>query len=104
MKYERFEKIVLELQEQDKVLTQLNDHNIDLANFIDPYFVIINELIQEIYGDEGYDWFSWFCWENDFGEGDLDAYDGDEPICYSVSSLWQYLEENHNKINLYAAE
>lgn len=96
MKYERFEKIVLELQEQDKVLTQLNNHNIDLVNFIDPYFVIINELIQEIYGDEGYDWFSWFCWENDFGEGDLDAYDGDEPICYSVSSLWQYLEENHN--------
>ena len=96
MKYERFEKIVLELQEQDKVLTQLNNHNIDLANFIDPYFIIINELIQEVYGDEGYDWFSWFCWENNFGEGDLDAYDGDEPICYSVSSLWQYLEENHN--------
>ena len=96
MKYERFEKIILELQEQDKVLSQLNDHNIDLANFIDPYFVIINELIQEIYGDEGYDWFNWFCWENDFGEGALDAYDGDEPICYSVSSLWQYLEENHN--------
>ena len=73
MKYERFEKIVLELQEQDKVLTQLNNHNIDLANFIDPYFIIINELIQEVYGDEGYDWFSWFCWENNFGEGDLDA-------------------------------
>jgi len=104
MKYERFEKIVLELQEQDKVLTQLNNHNIDLANFIDPYFIIINELIQEVYGDEGYDWFSWFCWENNFGEGDLNAYDDNTPICYSVNSLWEYLEENHNKVNLYAAE
>jgi hypothetical protein len=99
MKYDRFLKVVLGLQKEDRVIKQAYDIGVDMINFVDPYHKIINELITEVYGEEGYNWFSWFCWENDFGQGGLTANDEkDNPICYSVESLWECLEENYNKI------
>lgn len=123
MKYERFLKITLSLQKQDRVLSNLNDNGVDLVNFTDPYGIIINELITEIYGKRGADWFNWFCWESDFGQRDwskgdtyrmnedgtselihkdgevrFGAYDeNNNPICYSHESLWEYLEKNCKK-------
>jgi hypothetical protein len=65
-----------------------------LIDFVDPYHGIIHSLIREIYGDEGLDWWSWFCYENDFGRGTLEAWDENEtPICYDLKSLWEYLEK-----------
>lgn len=124
MKYDRFLKVVLGLQKEDRVIKQAYDIGVDMINFVDPYHKIINELITEVYGEEGYDWFSWFCYESEFGQKDWskgDSYkqnpdgtstlihkDGEvrfgayddkgNPICYSVRSLWEYLEENYNKI------
>ena len=124
MKYDRFCRIVLGLQKEDRVIKQAYDIGVDMINFVDPYHKIINELITEVYGEEGYDWFSWFCFESEFGQKDWskgDSYkqnpdgtstlihkDGEvrfgayddkgNPICYSVRSLWEYLEENYNKI------
>lgn len=98
MTYERFLKVVLGLQKAGRDIQKANKININLYDFVDPYHAIITELIKEIYGEEGYDWFSWFCYENDFGQHGLEAWDKDKnPICYSVESLYQYLEENHNK-------
>jgi hypothetical protein len=98
MTYERFLKITLQLQKESRVLDKIYESGIDLTNFVDPYHAIITELIKEVYGDEGYDWWSWFCYENDYGQGGLTAQDekGD-PICYSFESLWNYLESIKNK-------
>jgi hypothetical protein len=92
---------------------------IDLMDFVDEYHVITKTLLTEIYGEEGYDWYSWFCWENDYGEKDWNktklrlnedgsftdispdeivhgATDGEgNPICYSFQSLWEYLESTY---------
>lgn len=121
MTYERFLKVILSLQKQDKVLDNLYKNGVDLANFTDPYHVIINELLTEIYGEEGYEWFSWYCCENEYGQrdwskGDLyrmkedgtselvhkdgevrfGAHDKDgNPICYSHETLWEYLEKEY---------
>lgn len=121
MTYKRFLKVLLGLQKQDRVLESLYKNGVDLANFTDPYNVIINELITEIYGEDGYEWFSWYCYENEFGQKDwstspsykmnedgtselineagevrFGAYDAQgNPICYSHQSLWEYLEKNH---------
>ena len=118
MTYKRFLKVVLSLQKQDRELGKLYKLKIDLLDFVDPYHAIITELIKEIYGDEGYDWFSWFCYESEYGQKDwsskptmgtdgkiIPPTDGvkfgahDEkgnPICYSIESTWEYLEANHN--------
>ena len=94
MTYETFLEITLELQKQERIVDNLYKNNVDLLEFIDPYHGLIHLLIKEIYGEEGVDWFSWFCYENDYGEKGLEAWDKDgTPICYSLESLWEYLEK-----------
>jgi hypothetical protein len=100
MKLEKFIKIVDLLKKQTEVTNQLYKLNVDLVDFADPYETVITILIKEIYGEEGYDWFSWFCYENDFGnkvsKKNPKAWDKDEkPICYDVKSLWNYLETEY---------
>jgi len=93
MKYSKFQEITNAIKKQDKVISKLYKQKVDLLDFVDPYHVIISELIKEIYGEVGYDWWSWFCYENDFGEGKLEAWDETKkPICYDLKSLWEYLE------------
>ena len=94
MTYENFLKVILQLQKQEQVINNLYENNVDLLEFVDPYHQIISTLIKEVYGDEGYDLWSWFRYENDFGSGGLEAWDKNEkPICYSFESLWEFLEE-----------
>lgn len=96
MTYESFLKITLQLQKQDRIISSLYKNKIDLIDFVDPYHVIISEFITQIYGTEGYDWFSWFCYDNDFGQKGLEAFDENKNrICYSHESLWQFLEQNY---------
>lgn len=123
MEYERFLKITLGVKHESEKLNKLYDLGIELYDFADPYHGIINELIKEIYGEEGYDWWSWFCYESDFGHKDWGAtssYKKDDkgnmvllheagetrygahdengnPICHSFESTWDYLEANHRK-------
>jgi len=93
MTYEDFLKVTLQLQKQDRLISDVYKLNVDLFEFVDPYHQIISTLIKEIYGEQGLDWFGWFCYENDFGQGGLEAWDENEkPICYSHESLWEYLE------------
>jgi hypothetical protein len=121
MTYENFLKIILTQQKLDRQITAAYELKIDLIDFVDDYNKIISILIQEIYDEEGYDWYSWFCYENDYGQKDwstTSSYKENEkgeieleykagevrhgahdeegnPICYSFESLWEYLENNH---------
>ena len=80
MTYERFLKITLGLQKQDRVLDNLHSNNVNLIEFVDPYHIVITELIKEVYGEEGYDWWSWFCYENDYGNGGLEKNHRGKPV------------------------
>ena len=118
MTYERFLKIGLTLQKQDRVITKLYQQKVDLMDFVDPYTTVVGELIKEVYGEDGYDWWSWFCYEAEYGQKDFSKYplfEGDKiikeageprwgahdekgnPICYSWESLYEYLEKNHKQ-------
>ena len=100
MTYENFLKVILRQQVLDRQIDEAYKLKIDLIEFVDGYNVIISTLIKEIYGEDGYGWYSWFCYENDYGQGTLIANEADgTPICYSHESLWEYLEKNHLKIN-----
>ncbi len=125
MTYERFLKITLTLKNQSDALNKIYKNGLDLVNFVDPYHTIITELIKEVYGEEGYDWWYWFCYESDFGEKDWSK-SLDRPmykitsegktekvedskrifgacdekgnhICYSFESTWEFLENRYNK-------
>jgi hypothetical protein len=123
MKYEKFLKVILHQQKMEKKVEKAYDLNIDLIEFVDGYETIMSTLIEEIYGEGGLEWYSWFCYESDYGRRDWsekDSYKIDDdgkmviehkagekrygatdedgnPICYSIESLWEYLEANHSK-------
>lgn len=98
MTYENFLKVTLTLQKEDRVIKEISSNGVDLINFLDPYHKVISTLIKEVYGEEGYKWWSWFCYENDFGQGNLEAWDENKnPICYGFESLWEYLEKLNKK-------
>lgn len=98
MTYDRFLKIGLELQKVQRVSNKLYDNGMDLTTFTNPYYTIISELLSEVYGDMGRDWFTWFCYENDFGAGGLTTYDKEgKEICYSFKSLYEYVELETNR-------
>ena len=123
MTYKSFSDIITILKGQDKQVSKAYKMNIDLMDFVDPYHEIINILIKEIYGDEGYEWFSWFCYENDYGKKDWSKYasykmnqkgemeleyeagearygatdEKGNPICFDVKSTYEYLEANYKK-------
>jgi hypothetical protein len=93
MTYEKFQEMVNAMQAQDDVVSKLYKVKVDLIDFVDPYHQLIASLLTEIYGPEGCDWFAWFCYENDFGKGNCEAWDENQtPICYDLKSLWEYLE------------
>ena len=78
-------------------------------------------LMKTHYNKEGIGWIEWFIYESDYGnkiwsniptygknqdgekitvdmEDGYGAHDEDgNPICYSIQSLWEYLENNHLK-------
>jgi len=93
MEYSKFKEITNAIKQQDQVISKLYKQKVDLLDLVDPYHAIITNLIKEIYGEVGYDWWSWFCYENNFGTGKLEAWDKEgKPICYNLKSLWEYLE------------
>lgn len=99
MTYKTFLKIVKTLQNTDNTIDKLYKLNVNLTEFVDPWEKVISLLLTEVYGAEGYDWFSWFCYENDFGKKGHGAWDTDgNPICVNIKSTWEFLETNYNKI------
>lgn len=100
MTYETFLEIVTLIQDNDRTHHKLWELNVNLIEFVDPYEKLVSILLTEIYGKEGYDWFSWFCYENDFGQKGVGAWDADgNPICVDIKSTWEYLETNYNNYN-----
>ena len=96
---ENFLKVTLSLQKEGRVISELYKLNTDLLEFVDPYYKMVSILIEEIYGKRGLDMFDWFCWENDFGQKGLEAFDkAGNRICFSHESLWAYLESIRKEI------
>jgi hypothetical protein len=119
MTYEDFLAVGLRLQKIEKVRTELMKLGVDVLDLFEPYDEIVMTLIKEIYGEQGLDWFSWFCYESEFGQKDWSkaatyiknddgtstkvheageqrygATDEDgNPICYDWESLYNHLEQ-----------
>jgi len=98
MTYENFLKVMLQLEKQDMELRKLQERKVDLIDFVEPYQGIISALIKEIYGEEGWDWFCWYCYENEYGAGKFEAWDENKnTICQSHKSLWEHMESIRTK-------
>ena len=93
MKYEVFERILLDIDAMDKKTQKLYDDGVDLLNIIEPYNQAIWHLFGAYYGKSGKDWIEWFIYEKDGRKG-ITAHDsrGNE-ICKTQKELWKIIEK-----------
>jgi len=123
MELRNFEILIASLQEQHRRVDIAYNLKIDVVEFSEPLHRAVDLLVKEIYGEEGYSWFSWFCYDSDYGNRDWSklpcftsgpngkiipankksttkygAFDASgNPICYSVKTTWEFLENNFSK-------
>ena len=95
MKYETFEKLILELEIVSKRYSMLYDLGVDLMNYDEPIQKINSLLMLEVFGKEGKDWVEWYLYERQSHSGEvLKAWDKDEnEICYDIKSLWKEITQ-----------
>lgn len=124
MEFRTFSKICDVYEKHLEDTRKLHELGVDVYEFNDSLYSTIHLLIEEIYGKEGEDWFSWFCLENDFGkkewrrdldryqeidgkyvkieEGKKDSYGAHDaegnPIFHTKESAWEILERDHSRI------
>lgn len=65
---------------------------------------MLDIAIEAKYGKQGLEWVEWFIFESGYSEGSpitgrkMEANDENgKPICYSIESLYEYLESNHKE-------
>jgi len=119
MKYEHFLKIMENYRSFSDNVSILYKIGFDLYEgeypTVEQVDKILGTVIESHYGEEGVDWVNWFIYESDWGEKDwsqnncynekgelihkkgesqFGATDEDgNPICYSLESLYEYLEK-----------
>lgn len=95
MKYETFEKLILELEGVSERCSKLYDLGVDLMNYDEPLQKINSILMLEIFGEKGKDWIDWYIYERVSHSGEiLKAWDKDDnEICNDIPSLWETVKE-----------
>ena len=115
MEFEKFEKIVTTLRDASDRHEKALVIGLDLLEFTDPWATVIQDLISEIWTEEGVDWLSWFMWESDFGRKDWSEHtsysveegkviekeaikwgatdENGEPICFDIKSTWEFIQQ-----------
>jgi hypothetical protein len=95
MKYETFEKLVIELESASERYSKLYELGVDLLNYDEPNQKINSILMLEVFGKEGKDWIEWYLYERKSHSGELlKAWDEeDNEICYDIPSLWDTVKE-----------
>ena len=91
MKYETFEKLIIELENILDRNSKLYNLGVDLLNYDEPNQRIISILMEETFGKNGKDWIDWYLYERTSHSGEiLKAWDKDDnEICYDIKSLWK---------------
>jgi hypothetical protein len=100
MEYKDFKKIVNTHKSGMAMISELYDLGFDLmegkfqlSTIIDKQFDMSLSLV---YTDAGIDWVTWFIYDSHYGtKQGITASDTGESICYSVKSLWEYIEKHH---------
>ena len=92
MEYEEFLAIGLRIQKLSKRTKALYNLGMDVINFENDYWEVIDLLLKQSFTETQYEWVSWFIYENDFGQKGMEAWnEKGELICQSWESLWEYL-------------
>jgi hypothetical protein len=96
MTYEQFEKLIITIEKVRERSSAIYDWGLDIINFEDDYFNIVNILMDCVFDQEGHDWIDWYLYERIGFNGKTNLAtdkDGNE-ICYDIPSLWETVKEH----------
>jgi hypothetical protein len=95
MEYKNFESIIENLEQLISRNGSLYKLGVDLTNYEEPYYKIINQLIDSIFNDKGKDWIDWYLYERPTFIGTTNkAWDENgKEICYDIPSLWDVVKD-----------
>lgn len=94
MKIETLKQIVEKLEKISKRGQELYKSDVDLINYDDDFYTVIDLLLKEVFSVEAHDWFDWYCYENNFGKGDLEAFNKNgNRICRNIEELFELINE-----------
>jgi hypothetical protein len=96
MTYEQFKDLIETTEKVRERSSAIYDLGLDLLNFEDEYYKIINILMDNVFDKEGHDWIDWYLYERiGFNDKVNLATDGNgKEICYDIPSLWETVKEH----------
>jgi hypothetical protein len=93
MNLESFKFLIQGIKDTEEKWQKFYNLGLDITEISDPYYKVISHLLKVYYSEDGEDWISWYLHERRDNE-DVQAWDADNnPICYSVESLWDHVEK-----------
>jgi len=100
MTFERFKTIIETYRKFEQDLSDLYDLGIDFYEgkykLMSHAEEILSESMQSHYNHYGWEWISWFIWENDYGQRKLEAWDADKNLtAQTLEELHQMLEKEY---------
>lgn len=94
MTYKKFKEIIDTLKEVSDRNGILYKYKVDLIEFESEFYFVINTLLEEQFGKDGFGWIEWFMYEKDFGRRkDMKAWDKDKnEICKDIKGLYELVK------------
>ena len=96
MDYEQFKNLIETIEKVRERSSSLHKLDIDLLDFEDSYFKIIDILMKSAFDEEGHGWIDWYLYER-IGFNDkvnLATDENGKEICYDIPSLWEVVKEH----------
>jgi hypothetical protein len=100
MKLEDFTYLLELFKKTSDEFSELHDIGFDFFEgkykLSDSFYFMLIKTLSLFYTKDGIEWIEWFMLEADYGTNDLKAKDENgNPICYSIESLYNHVEQNH---------
>jgi hypothetical protein len=100
MTYEQFVTILMNYKRYNEITSEAYDVGLDL---LEGKYSIVSQMEQILetcflshYTEEGWEWISWFTFENEYGQGGLEARDENGNLIFqSFLDAYEELEKNY---------
>jgi hypothetical protein len=94
MNFEKFKEFIKDLEKIRKRYSDLYNSGIDLAEYNDLFYKIIDNLTSSVFTDDGKDWIDWYLYERIGFSGNTNPAtdENGNPICYDIKSLWKVVK------------
>lgn len=100
MNLQKFTSLIENLQSAFKRTGDLNDAGVNLLDYDEKFYNIINDLLEESFGQEGKDWIEWYLYDKPSilsGEPHKAFDKNGKEICHDIKSLWDTVISPNDK-------